>query len=66
MSDVRDFGAVGDGKTDDTAAIEHAVNFVGAAVERLGDLRLAQAVRDAGEQLEDDEPLVGGRGAGLR
>ncbi len=25
MSDVRDFGAVGDGKADDTAAIEHAV-----------------------------------------
>ena len=39
-------------------AVEHAVDFVGRPVERLGDLRLAQPILGGRQQLEDVEALV--------
>ncbi len=33
MSNIRDFGAVGDGKADDTAAIQHAINDGDGVIE---------------------------------
>ena len=39
-------------------AIQHAVEFVGAAIELLGDFRLCQTAIDASQQLQDVEPFV--------
>ena len=38
--------------------VEHAVELVGIAAERLGDFRLRQPAIDTGEQFENVEPLV--------
>lgn len=43
MSDVRDFGAVGDGKADDTEAIQHAITDGGGQLEfPRGDYRITK------------------------
>ena len=45
MSDVRNFGAKGDGKTDDTAAIRHAVaNSIWVLRFSTGDYRINQTI----------------------
>ena len=45
MSDVRDFGAVGDGKTDDTEAIQHAINDGDGRIEfSRGDYRITRTL----------------------
>src|SRR5690349_19331687 len=45
MSDVRTFGAVGDGKADDTAAIEHALKDGEGAVEfPVGEYRITRSI----------------------
>ena len=40
MSNVRDFGAVGDGKTDDTQAVQHAVRDGDGLLEFAGGVYL--------------------------
>ena len=43
MTDVRNFGAVGDGKADDTEAIQHAITDGGGQLEfPRGDYRITQ------------------------
>ena len=45
MTSVRDFGAVGDGRTDDTAAIEHALhNGEGSLVFPRGEYRITRTI----------------------
>lgn len=45
MNDVRNFGATGDGKTDDTAAIRHAVaNSIGALRFSTGNYRITGTI----------------------
>lgn len=46
MSNVRDFGATGDGKTDDTDAIQHAINDGDGAIEfPRGEYRLTRTLQ---------------------
>ena len=45
MTSIRDFGAVGDGRTDDTAAIEHALhNGEGSLVFPRGEYRITRTI----------------------
>ena len=46
MTDVRDFGAVGDGMTDDTSAIQHAIDAGAGVVEfGRGDYRITRTIK---------------------
>ncbi|MDA1016155.1 MAG: right-handed parallel beta-helix repeat-containing protein [Planctomycetota bacterium] len=45
MSNIRDFGAVGDGRTDDTSAIQHAIDSGDGVVEfPRGDFRITRTL----------------------